>query len=167
MLIEFIRVCTTREVSRTSHELFIYVTIITLWFSWIQHNCAFKFMRTGCYSPLSKSRCKWKARTPIWKSPNHWEGTHPQQSGALRFTRRQDRDKDYLSKHWRELIVDWRGRKNATCYYQIHEGQHKQVNPSRVNFTLSREIFVLHNSVVPVGSGEYYSTFWKPFADFT
>lgn len=62
-------------------------------------------------------------------------------------------------KHRRELIVDWRGRKTATCCYPVHEGQHKQVNPRRVNFTLSKEIFLLHNSVVPVGSGEYYSTF--------
>ena len=56
-------------------------------------------------------------------------------------------------KHRKELITDWRGRKKATCCYPLHEGQR------RVNFTLSKEIFVLHNSAVPIGSGKFHSIF--------
>ena len=63
-------------------------------------------------------------------------------------------------KHRRELITDWRGRKNASCCYPLHEGQSKQMKEPRcVNFILSKEIFVLHNSAVPVGSGEFHSIF--------
>ena len=61
-------------------------------------------------------------------------------------------------KHRRDLTADWRGRKSTTCCYPLHEGERKQVkDPRRVNFTVSREIFGLHNSIVPIGSGEYYS----------
>ena len=63
-------------------------------------------------------------------------------------------------KHRKELITDWRGRKKATCCYPLHEGQRKQMkDPRRVNFTLSKEIFVLHNSAVPIGSGKFHSIF--------
>lgn len=61
-------------------------------------------------------------------------------------------------KHRRDLTADWRGCKSTTCCYPLHEGECKQVkDPRRVNFTVSKEIFGLHNSMVPVGSGENYS----------
>lgn len=63
-------------------------------------------------------------------------------------------------KHRKELTTDWRGRKNASCCYPLHEGQRKQMkDPRRVNFTLSKEIFVLHNSAVSIGSGEFHLIF--------
>ena len=58
-------------------------------------------------------------------------------------------------KHRRDLTVDWRGRKSSTCSYPSPKGQRKQVKgPRRVNYAVSKEIFALHNAVVPVGSSE-------------
>ena len=70
-------------------------------------------------------------------------------------------------KHRRDLTVDWRGRKSSTCCYPSHKGQCKYVKDSRrVNYTVSKEIFALHNAVVPVGSSECLLITLKSFYRF-
>ena len=59
-------------------------------------------------------------------------------------------------KHRKKLTTDWAGRKSTTCSYPTHQGPGKSIKmPRCVNQTMSGEIFQIHHTVVPIGSGKF------------
>lgn len=58
--------------------------------------------------------------------------------------------------HRRSLTLEWTGRTRNYCAYPLHKkGKPKiSTNNRRINKVFSEEIFTLHDSVVPIGSGE-------------
>ena len=57
-------------------------------------------------------------------------------------------------KHRKELTTDWPGRKGQLCCYPSHKGQKRQLSLSRrINASMSAEIFLQFNVVVPIGAG--------------
>ena len=57
-------------------------------------------------------------------------------------------------KHRKELTTDWPGRKGQLCCSRSHKGQKRQLSlPRRMNASMSAEIFLQLNVVVPIGAG--------------
>jgi hypothetical protein len=57
-------------------------------------------------------------------------------------------------RHRKKLTIDWAGRKSSTCSYPTHRGPKKSIKKvRRVNATLSTQIYQMHHSTVPIGSG--------------
>ena len=60
-------------------------------------------------------------------------------------------------RHRKSLTTDWLGRQRTICCYPNHKGERKgNAQTRRANAQLSQEIFDLFNTVVPIGSGEFY-----------
>jgi len=57
-------------------------------------------------------------------------------------------------KQRKELTTDWPGRKGQLCCYPSHKGQKRQLSlPRRINASMSAEMFLQFNVVVPIGAG--------------
>ena len=57
-------------------------------------------------------------------------------------------------KHRKDLTTDWPGRKKHLCCYPSHKGQKTQLSlPRRINTSMSAEIFLQFNVIVPIGAG--------------
>ena len=57
-------------------------------------------------------------------------------------------------RHRKILTTDWAGRKCNTCSYPTHRGPKKGIKKvRRVNATMSAQIYQIHHSTVPIGSG--------------
>ena len=70
-------------------------------------------------------------------------------------------------KHRKELTTDWPGQKGQLCCYPSHKGQKRQLSlPRHINASMSAEIFLQFNVVVPIGAGKFF-TFRFVFHSFT
>lgn len=57
-------------------------------------------------------------------------------------------------KHRKDLTIDWPGQKGQLCSYPFHKGQKRQLSlPTHVNASISAEIFLQFNVVVPIRAG--------------
>jgi hypothetical protein len=63
-------------------------------------------------------------------------------------------------KHRNDLGRNWTAARQKICKHPNHEGKKRTLtNPRRVNQLMSQQIYIIHNAIVPIGSGKLACNF--------